>query len=60
VALTRLADWNGFAPFENERLLDEIFALAQTLARAPKSPDAETTAALAALRDALDGVLNAR
>jgi hypothetical protein len=61
VALTRLADWNGFEPYDGERLLDEMFALAQTLARVPRSEasaDGGTRTALTALRDALDSLLD--
>jgi ParB family chromosome partitioning protein len=61
VSLTRLADWNGFGSFDGERLLDEMFALAQTLARVPRTEltaDGGTRTALAALRDALDGLLD--
>ena len=60
VALSRLADWNGFEPFDSERLLDEIYALAQTLARIPGSDartDVATLDALTALRDAVSGLL---
>lgn len=60
VALTRLADWNGFPPFDGERMVDEVFTLAQTLARV--SPvemrgSGETRATLLALRNALNGLL---
>jgi len=61
IALTRLADWNGFEPYDGERLLDEMFSLAQTLARVPRSDtstDGATRTALAALRDALDSLLD--
>jgi ParB/RepB/Spo0J family partition protein len=60
VALTRLADWNGFPSYDSERLLDEVFTLAQTLARAPKSEvtgPGESRATLLALRNALNGLL---
>ena len=60
VALTRLADWNGFEPYDGERLCDEIYALAQTLARFPASDarsDVTTREALAALRAALAALL---
>ena len=60
VSLTRLADWNGFEHYDGERLLDEMFSLAQTLARVPAS-DARATGeirtALTALRDALNGLI---
>ena len=61
VALTRLADWSGFEPYDGERLLDEMYALAQTLARVPRSEASTgggTRAALTALRDALDSLLD--
>jgi hypothetical protein len=61
VSLTRLADWNGFEPYDGERLLDEMFALAQTLARVPKADataDSGTRTALIALRDAVNGLLD--
>lgn len=61
VALTRLADWNGFPPYDGERLLDEVFTLAQSLARTPKSEvqgEGETRATLLALREALNGLLD--
>lgn len=60
ISLTRLADWNGFEPFDTERMLDEMFALAQTLARVPKDQvriPGETRVALTALRDAVNGLL---
>jgi ParB family chromosome partitioning protein len=63
VALTRLADWNGFEPFDTERFCDETFALAQTLARIPGSEartDAATRETLVALRDAITGLLEGR
>jgi ParB family transcriptional regulator, chromosome partitioning protein len=63
VALIRLADWNGFEPFDNERFCDEIYALAQTLARIPSSEardDASTCETLVALRDAITGLLEGR
>ena len=61
VSLTRLADWNGFESYDGERLLDEMFALAQTLARVPKTDaatDGDTRTALIALRDAVNGLLD--
>jgi ParB family chromosome partitioning protein len=61
VALTRLADWNGFEPYDGDRLLDEMFALAQTMARLPRTEvatDGGTRNALLALRDALSGLLD--
>lgn len=60
VTLTRLADWNGFEAFDSERLLDEMYALAQTLSRIPKSrahSAGETRTALIALREAVSGLL---
>ena len=60
VSLTRLADWNGFQSYDGERLLDEMFTLAQSLARVPHE-DAHTTGevrtALTALRNALNGLI---
>jgi ParB family chromosome partitioning protein len=60
VSLTRLADWNGFEPFDGERFLDELYALAQTLARVPNTDarePGEIRTALLALREAVDGLL---
>ncbi|MDQ2682537.1 MAG: ParB/RepB/Spo0J family partition protein [Chloroflexota bacterium] len=59
VSLTRFADWNGFAPFDGDRLLDETWALAQTLCRVPKDQarGGQTRETLVALRDALNGLL---
>ncbi len=60
VSLTRLADWNGFPAFDTERMLDEMYALAQSLARTPKTHThaaGETRTALIALRDAVNGLL---
>jgi hypothetical protein len=61
VALTRLADWNGFEPYDSERLLDEMFALTQTMARLPRGEVATAGGirdALIALREALTGLLD--
>ena len=60
VALTRLADWNGFEQFDGERFLDELYALAQSLARIPVADareSGEIRSALIALRSAVDGLL---
>jgi ParB family chromosome partitioning protein len=61
VALTRLADWNGFEPFDGERMLDELYALAQSFARLPLAEartDGDCRTALLALRDAVSGLLD--
>jgi ParB family chromosome partitioning protein len=61
VALTRLADWNGFQPYDGERMLDEIYALAQSFARLPLAEaraDGDVRTALVTLRDAVNGLLD--
>jgi ParB/RepB/Spo0J family partition protein len=61
ISLTRLADWNGFEPYDTERLLDEIYAVAQTLARVPLGEaraDGDIRTTLIALRDAVNGLLD--
>ena len=61
VSLTRLADWNGFEPWDGERMLDEIYALGQSLARLPRNEakaESDARIALMALREAITGLLN--
>jgi ParB family chromosome partitioning protein len=56
VALRRMADWNGFEPFDGERLLDEVYALGQSLARLSEleSADPSISANLNQLKAAID------
>ena len=61
IALTRLADWNGFEPYDGERMLDELYALAQSFARLPLADartDGDIRTTLVALRDAVNGMLD--
>jgi ParB family chromosome partitioning protein len=60
VALRRMADWNGFEAFDTERMLDEIYALAQSLARLAEQDarDRVVVRALAKLDAALDHFVN--
>jgi ParB family chromosome partitioning protein len=60
-ALARSADAAGAAPYERQRLNDEILALARTLARTPEAdlrPGGAAYAPLAALYGTLDALLN--
>jgi ParB family chromosome partitioning protein len=59
VSLQRMADWNGFDAFDADRLLDEIYALAQSLTRLAEieAHDPSVDDRLRALRTALTAVL---
>ncbi|HQY30115.1 MAG TPA: ParB/RepB/Spo0J family partition protein [Thermomicrobiales bacterium] len=59
VSLRRLADWNGFEPYERDRLLDEVYAIGQSLARMAESDerDAAIMQSLSQLRTAIDAVV---
>ena len=51
-----MADWNGFEPYDGERLLDEVYALAQSLARLSDADhtDPSVVSSLKQLKAAID------
>lgn len=59
VGLRRMADWNGFEPYDSERMLDEMYALGMSLARMTEleSVDPSIASSLRQLKAAIDAAL---